>query len=190
MFWDKFCDVINTINRWTGNILAWGTVVMLVIMIWEVVARYVFDSPTSWALKVNTMIFSATMILGGGYVLLNKGHVKLDVVYERVSPKFKKVFDLITFPLFVILFIIVLWQGWKMMTNSISMNEHDIGQFRPPLFYGKIAFVIGGALIFLEGLSGFIRKLRSTQSHEETTEEIVARDYEEELKAPTKEEKK
>jgi TRAP-type mannitol/chloroaromatic compound transport system permease small subunit len=183
MFWDKFCDVVDRINRWTGNILAWGTVVMLLIMLFEVISRYVFDSPTTWAWKLNTQIFSGTMILGGGYVLLNKGHVKLDILYERVGPGKKRLFDMITFPLFVILFVIVLWQGWKMMINSVSMGEHDIGLFRPPLYYGKIAFIIGSALIFLEGLSGFIRKLKHTQTHEETMEELVAKDYAEELKS-------
>jgi TRAP-type mannitol/chloroaromatic compound transport system permease small subunit len=163
MFWDKYCNLIDKINRWMGEILAWGTVVILLIMLYEVISRYVFNDPTSWAWKVNGQIFSGTLILGGGYILLVKGHVKLDLIYERVGTSKQRLFDMITFPVFCLAFIIVIWQGWRMMASSISMNEHDMGLFRTPLYYGKIAFLVGAVLIFLEGISVFIRKIRRTE---------------------------
>jgi TRAP-type mannitol/chloroaromatic compound transport system permease small subunit len=165
MFWDKYCNIVDKVNRWMGEILAWGTVVILLIMLYEVISRYIFNDPTSWAWKVNGQIFSGTLILGGGYILLVKGHVKLDLIYERAGTSKQRLFDMITFPFFCLAFIIIIWQGWRMMNSSIAMNEHDMGLFRTPLYYGKIAFVVGAVLVLLEGISVFIRRLRETKDN-------------------------
>jgi TRAP-type mannitol/chloroaromatic compound transport system permease small subunit len=155
MFWDKYCNIVDKVNRWMGEILAWGTVVILLIMLYEVISRYLFNDPTSWAWKINGQIFSGTLILGGGYIL--------DLIYERTGTSKQRLFDMITFPFFCLAFIIIIWQGWRMMNSSIAMNEHDMGLFRTPLYYGKIAFVVGAVLILLQGISSFIRRLRQTK---------------------------
>jgi TRAP-type mannitol/chloroaromatic compound transport system permease small subunit len=172
MLWDKFCDIVDKINSKLGYVLSFSIVVMLVIMLYEVISRYIFNHPTTWAWRVNSMIFSATLILGGGYVLLLKGHVKLDLIYERVSSAKKRLFDIITFPIFLIFIVLAMWQGWKMAASSIALREHPLGFFQPPLYYNKIIFVIGVVLLFLEGLAIFIRKVRNAEVAEEQKEEI------------------
>jgi TRAP-type mannitol/chloroaromatic compound transport system permease small subunit len=172
--WDKFCDIVDKTNEKTGQILAWGTVVILLIMVYEIVARYVFNSPTSWAWKINKQLFSATMIMGGGYVLLIKGHVKLDLIYERVGAAKKRLFDILTFPFFLLIFGIVIWQGWRMAYSSVAIGEHDIGLFQPPLYFNKLAFFIGVILIFLQGIASFIRKLRKTEKVEDKTDNLFS----------------
>jgi len=160
MFWDKFCDLVDKVNTRLGYILAFSTVVMLFIVLYEVISRYIFNHPTTWAWRVNSMIFSGALILGGGYVLLIKAHVKLDVLYERVNARTKRIFDLVTFPVFLVFMAVVIWQGWRMAASSVAIREHPLGFFQPPLYYNKIAFVVGSVLLLLEGLAIFIRTLR------------------------------
>ena len=84
---NKLLDIIDKVNERVGTVVAFGLIVMMFIMLYEVVARYVFDSPTIWAWDVNGLLFSAVLVLGGGYVLLHRGHVRLDILFERLSPR-------------------------------------------------------------------------------------------------------
>ena len=60
---------------------------MFAFLLFEVVARYMFNSPTSWATEATTMLFVAYTILSGGYLLLHRGHIKVDIFYQQFSPR-------------------------------------------------------------------------------------------------------
>lgn len=68
---------------WSGRVLSLFVVVMVGIILWEVVMRYFFNSPTNWAMESATMIFGVYMMGGGVYSLLKGGHVKMDILYDR-----------------------------------------------------------------------------------------------------------
>ena len=62
--------------------------------------RSFFSRPTNWAWEFNGMILAACIALGGGYTWLNKGHVRMDVFYEKFPPRAKAVVDLVLSVLF------------------------------------------------------------------------------------------
>lgn len=163
MFWQRIARAIDKVNDKVGTVLAAVVVVMLGIMIYEVVARYVFDSPTTWAWRVNTLLFTGSLVLGGGYVYLHDGHVKIDLLIERLSPAKRRLLHLITVPVFFIFMAIVIWQGWRMASSSVAIREHALGFFKPPLYYNKIAFVVGAVLLLLEGIAILIRTIVGPQ---------------------------
>ena len=73
---------------------------MVVVLTIEVVARYVFNSPTIWAYDTAIFMFGYTGLLGGAYALKNKEHINVDLIYARLSPRGKAVLDVITGLLF------------------------------------------------------------------------------------------
>lgn len=151
--------IIDKANDWVGKIMSFGLIVMMCIMVFELVRRDAFDSPTVWAWQVNGLLFSGVLVLGGGYVLLHRGHVRLDIVYERLSYRGKLIADTVTFPIFLIFLSIVVWQGWEMAFSSLSKQERLLGFFPAPVYPTKIAFFVAAALLLLQGIAIFIRNI-------------------------------
>lgn len=55
--------------------------------VYEVVARYVFDAPTSWATDLTFMANGTMFILGSAYALLAGAHVRTDIFYDKYSDR-------------------------------------------------------------------------------------------------------
>ena len=78
--------IIDRTNEWVGRIISWWMMPMLFIMTFEVFMRYILQSPTEWGTELVTFLFAGYILLGGGYTLLFKDHVNINVIYNRFSP--------------------------------------------------------------------------------------------------------
>ncbi|HVP76868.1 MAG TPA: TRAP transporter small permease subunit, partial [Thermodesulfobacteriota bacterium] len=80
--------------------LAWvGGYVLLVAMIlvpYEVVMRYLFNSPTSWSMEMTQFLFCTMVVLGGGWNLLTGSHVNVDIVYNRFGIRARAIISILT----------------------------------------------------------------------------------------------
>jgi len=155
----KALSIAESLNQWVGQILSFLFYALMVIMIYEVVARYVFNAPTNWAYELCSFFFSAACLLGGGYLLLHKAHINIDILYNRLSPRGKAIIDLCSAPFFFIFIGILLWQGTILFLNSLFYWEHSTTVWAPPLYPIKLALPVGAALILLQGIVKFIKDI-------------------------------
>jgi len=155
----KALGVAESLNQRIGQILSFLFYVMAGIMIFEVIARYIFNSPTIWVYELALFLFAITCLVGGGYVLLQKGHVNVDIFYNRLRPRGRAILDLFSAPFFFFFAVMLLWQGTKLFLNSLSFWEHSTSLWGPPLYPIKLALPIGAALILLQGLVKFIKDI-------------------------------
>ena len=150
---------IDSLNDRLGKIFSFLIVVMMGIMMWEVVLRYVFTAPTKWASEMTGYVYGAHFILGGAYVLLHRAHISMDAVYARLSLRVKAILDVITFPLFLFLAIILVWKGWILFSNSFALLEHSVTMAEIPYYPFKLMIPVGGFLLLIQGLAKFTRDL-------------------------------
>lgn len=69
-----------------GLLLAWGFVVIVVLMTYEVIARYVFNAPTIWAHEVAGFIAAAAFIFGGAYCMVENSHMRITAFVDGNRP--------------------------------------------------------------------------------------------------------
>ena len=60
---------IDLFSKWTGNIVCWITVPLILAMVYEVLARKLFTAPTMWAYDMSRFLYGALFMLGAGYAL-------------------------------------------------------------------------------------------------------------------------
>ncbi len=128
-------------------------------MVYEVVARYVFNNPTIWSFEIGFFMYGGIGILGGGYVLFHGQHVRLDFIYGRLSPRNKAILDLVTAPLFFFALGVLLWQSGVIGFQSVMIGETTGSTWRPPYYPIKMAIPVATFLVLLQGLAKFIRDL-------------------------------
>ena len=157
-----FKAVLRAVDRLSEGIGLLVSVLMpamVVVLAIEVVARYVFNSPTLWAYDTAIFMFGYTGLLGGAYALKRKEHISVDLFYARLSPRGKAVLDVITGLLFFFFMTLVVIYGWGTAIEAIEGGEATATLWGPPIGHFKLMIPIGAALLILQGLANWIRSL-------------------------------
>jgi TRAP-type mannitol/chloroaromatic compound transport system permease small subunit len=160
----KFLKAVDSTNEWVGKITAFLILIMVFEVVIGVIARYVFNNPFMWSQEVACFIAAVFTLLGGGYALLHKAHVRVDFVFNRLPIKWKARADLFTSLLFFFFAILIIWEGADMAWNSIQVKEHLAGAWHGPIYPFKIFVPIAGILLLLQGIAKFIRDLTTAKT--------------------------
>ena len=154
-----FVTIIERISEWSGKLISYLLIPILGIAFYEVVMRYVFHRPTRWATE--SIIFGCAFIyvIGAAWTMLSNRHVKIDLVYERVPHRGKRLLDFITFFFFALYIGFMLWVGAKYAWESFQLSETTGSNWSPPVYPVKIAFVVGVFLLLLQGIAKALRDI-------------------------------
>ena len=153
--------VCDWISEWSGKSVSWLIFPLMVTITYEVICRYVFDAPTVWAYDMAYMIGGSMMALGMGYVLKDKGHVRVDILYDRFPPRLKAFMDLILTAVFFfpITFFFV-QQSWQYAALAWVRNERSgYGIWEPTLIPFRFMVVVAWIILLIAGIAWFIRTL-------------------------------
>jgi TRAP-type mannitol/chloroaromatic compound transport system permease small subunit len=156
---NRLIRVVDSINEVMGSISAALMVPLVLVTCYEVGMRYLFKKPTIWAWDLNTQIFAAIVMLGGGYTLLNKAHVVVDVFVINMNQRKRALLDLITSLFFFIGILVLMIGGWEMAWMSVKAREAMPTVWAPPYYIMKLLVPIGAFLILIQGISEVLKNV-------------------------------
>lgn len=151
-----FLKVITTANDFIGRYISLLVIPLVLITTINVVARYVFNSPTVWCTDVNMQIFSIIVLFGGAFGIVHKSHVRVDVLTSRLRPVARSWVELITSGLFFFAYGILLWQSTIVGLESFQQKEVYTSIWSPPIYPLKMLIPVAILLLLLQGLCDFI----------------------------------
>ena len=105
-----FVHSVDAVNTVVGKITMYLVFAMIGILLYEPISRTIFDRPLIWSMEVAQFTMAAYWLLGGGYSMILKGHVRMDLLYGRWSEKKMAKVDAVT-GLFLIFYIVFLLIG-------------------------------------------------------------------------------
>jgi TRAP-type mannitol/chloroaromatic compound transport system permease small subunit len=167
---------IDALQDRFGRGVSWMMLAMVVVVFGDVISRYVFRTTYVFVQELEWYLFGASYLLAAGYTLLFDEHVRVDIVYSKLSPRKKAWFDLV---LFLVFFfpscLLVLYTAWPFVRNSWAVWEGspDPGGI-PGRWALKSMIILGFAFLLLQGLSETIKRLYWAMGWEER--EPVARE--------------
>ncbi len=155
----KVLDGIDKLNETIAKIVSWIIVLIIAATVYEIIMRYVFNSPTNWVFEFNYLAHGPYFLLLGAYAYAQKAHVNVDIIYGRLSARKRAVLDLITSVFFFIFVMMMLIYGGRFALTSWSFRETLSSAWAPPIYPVKMAIPIAAFLLLLQGVAGFIRNL-------------------------------
>ena len=162
---DRVVQVIDAISTATGWIAGWLIVPLTIVVVWEVVARYVFTAPTRWAYDASWQLYGIQFMLASAYTLLKGGHIRTDVLYERWSPKKRAVVDLICYVVFFFPGIaFILYAGSVETRHAWEIGERTglrLFGITMPIYVLKGTIALTAVLLILQGVAEVIRCART-----------------------------
>jgi TRAP-type mannitol/chloroaromatic compound transport system permease small subunit len=152
-----------------GRGVSWMMLAMVVVVFGDVLSRYLFRTTYVFVQELEWYLFGASYLLAAGYTLLFDEHVRVDIVYSKLSPRKKAWFDLVLFLLFFFpSCLLVIYTAWPFVRNSWAVWEGspDPGGI-PGRWALKSMIIVGFAFLLLQGLSETIKRLYWAMGWEE-----------------------
>ena len=164
-----FFKVVDRINELTGKAISFLVLVIVVVILYEIFVRYVLNSPTIWAHEVSQMIYGVYVILLGGFLQQRNGHVNVEILTQRFSPRTRAIINCFTWILFFSFCGVLLVKGWEMAWDSFLYRETESTVFAPPIYPLKMMIPLGALLLLLQGLVKYIADLKLAITGKEET---------------------
>ncbi|KAA0218643.1 MAG: TRAP transporter small permease [Lautropia sp.] len=152
---------ITRLNRIVFMVTIWLMAVIVTVMLYEVLARYIFNAPTVWGMELAVLLFGPYFLLGGPYLLHLRGHVSLDLARQRLPARINRWLDLLNFPVIVAFCLILLVFSAPAAISSFEYRETSFSAWNPPIWWAKASVPIALALMLLQALAEFAHTLYS-----------------------------
>jgi TRAP-type mannitol/chloroaromatic compound transport system permease small subunit len=155
----KVLRVIDSISEWTAKAISWFCVALVLVLVFDVVERYVFGGATIWAYETAVMLGATIYIMGWAFVHRLREHIRVDVFYVHLSPRAQVLIDIIGTILFLFPLLYVL------IDTSIfyAVRAWKIGEvlsdtfWYPPAAPFRTMVVVGLVLFLIQTVAHFIR---------------------------------
>jgi C4-dicarboxylate transporter DctM subunit len=139
-----------------SGLLGGGLIVLNGLFVtYEVLMRYLFNSPTVWVMEISIYVTLASTFLSLAYALRQKAHVKVDFITNYLSGRTLILLEIFTSLLAILFCLILGWEGVKMAFTAYQNWEVSPSVLRVPVFIPQIFIPLGTILLTLE----FIRLL-------------------------------
>jgi len=164
-FLRRFSAAVDGLNDRIGASIRWLALIMVLVGAFNAIARYL-SRYAGVALSSNAYLdlqwyfFSLIFLLGAAYGLNHDVHVRVDVLYSRLSRKARAWIDLAGTVLFLLPFaLVMLWVSWPAVRNSWSIHETSPDPGGLPRYPIKAVILISFALLVLQGLSQVVKQV-------------------------------
>jgi len=155
----RFTDAIEWVNVKAGEYVAYWAVISVFVYYYEVIARFVFNSPTNWVHESMFLMYGMQYMISGAYAYREDQHVRVDVLYSKLSPHGKAIADIVSSVFFFIFTLTLLWTGGRFAMDAVNNAETSFTEWGVQYWPVKLTMPIGAALIVLQGVSKLIKDI-------------------------------
>ena len=141
----KLMQLISSGNERIGSWARWLTVVLMFVVCFDVLMRYLFNAPIVWAFELAQILGSTAYLLSWGEVERVNMHLRVDVFYSSCSPKWRAIIDVLgTVIAWYPVYIVYMITGGKWAIRAWRINEVMVESYwYPPAAPTRTLILIG-----------------------------------------------
>ena len=156
--------LIKNIERATSSVgifASFAIVPLVLATCYEVISRYVLDSPTIWAYEVGYILTGSHFLLGMAYTLKKGEHIRIDIFSAAFSQRTRAIIDLVSYSVILPLMLWLTYALFGHLATGYLRNEHS-GQsaMNLPVWPFRIVFLVAFTLFALQILAEVLKTLR------------------------------
>ncbi len=171
-----YIKIVDYVNEKIGYFMSWLTALMVVVVCYDVFTRYLLGKSHVAVQELEWHLFAVIFLIGAAYTLKHDKHVRVDIIYARLSPKARAWINFTGYIIFLIPFtILVIWASKNFVYFSFTIKETspDPGGL-PARYILKACIPVGSFLLLLQALSLTFKSLFTIMG-KETQEESISK---------------
>jgi TRAP-type mannitol/chloroaromatic compound transport system permease small subunit len=157
-----FADRIDGISIITGKAVSWIVPLLVLELVYDTSARYLFNAPTIWSYDISSMLYGTLFMLGAAWTLQREEHVRIDLFINKLSPRGRATVDLVGYLVFYFPAVgaLVAYGASFSLQSWTILERSGQSMWQPPIYPFKTVLPLAALLLLLQGLANFCRCLR------------------------------
>ena len=160
---------MNWLIRRLAELAGYGFAVIVLMMVYEVVARYGFGAPTFWAHEIAGLLGACAFLIGGAYCMIDGSHMRVTALSDRMPPAVRRLADILALTCGTIYLGAMAYSGWlisqrslfRFMPDGTWFPERSGSSWNTPLpAFVKFALFVGAVLFLAVVLKQLVQLLR------------------------------
>jgi TRAP-type mannitol/chloroaromatic compound transport system permease small subunit len=153
--------LIESLTTRTGFLISLTVIPLVLTATYEVFARYVFGAPTIWAYELGCMITGTHFLIGAAMTLARDGHVRIDILYDRLSLKSRAFVNLAFYVVLFLPFLALLNDAlWHYAITAFHSGERSGNSaWNPPIWPFRMLLAFGFILLALQVIAECLKSL-------------------------------
>ncbi|MAU97914.1 MAG: C4-dicarboxylate ABC transporter permease [Fulvimarina sp.] len=156
------------LSHFTGIVVAQLYILVAAVTIGEVLLRYIFNAPTSWAFEIVTVTSATAWMLSAGYITMRHRHISITLIFDMVPPKARWWLELWALVIGVLALYLLFSDSLQRAMHSVEVLERSGTRFNSPLPMVLRSVLAAGAGLYL------LQLLRNLSLHFENTGPRIA----------------
>jgi C4-dicarboxylate transporter, DctQ subunit len=136
-------------------------IAMMVVVTYEVVSRYLLNSPTMWSDEISSYLLIAIVFLGLAQNLRRGDHIRIDIITEKVSARVRAWLELFAYAVGLVFSVLLTIGVWIRFYNFWMRHTLSDSPLMTPLWIPMFPVLLGAAIFALAMLSGLVTRVRS-----------------------------
>ncbi len=173
----RIARIVDRFNNRVGLLLSWLVLVMVIVGVYNAVTRKLsqsigVDLSSNMYIEAQWYMFSLVFLWAAAYTLRHGAHVRVDIIYSRLSRRRKAWIDVLGTMLFLIpLCLLVIWVSVPYAWESWRILEDSPDPGGLPRYLIKSAIPIGFILLLMQGLSELVHNIALLRGMDNGSEE-------------------
>ena len=151
----------DKIVKYSGYLASALFIAIGFIVSYEVIMRYLFNSPTIWVNEVSRFLQIWATYLALTYSFHKQDFIRITVVYDRLNDTGKKILDFISFIFIIIFSCFVVYYGWLIAYDSLKVGRTSSTILDVPSFLTELAIPLCFAFLVIRVILEAIRYIRN-----------------------------
>jgi len=156
---------IDIVNKLVGYIVGLMLMVMSILVIVQIISRFVVDVPIHWTEELARYLMIYTVFFGAALALRHHKLIAVEVIAENIKPKARKILKIAVMLITIVFMLILTVKGFEMMPIVGKQTSSAMGM---PMSMAYMAIPVGAMLMIMNAIAVILEFL--TNEHVETNE--------------------
>ena len=150
-------ELVDRVSGFCGRLAAWMYFAIGGMIVYEVVTRYVFLSPTIWAEELSRFVQIWATYLAAAYVLRNRNLIVIDLVVARLGPRWRRLTDAAALVFVAVFCVVAITYGSAIVAESVTVGRATSTMMAVPKWMTESAVPTGFAILLMQCLAQLAR---------------------------------
>ena len=155
-----FDTQVSRLSLFFQNIAIIAFIILTTSVIYEVLARSVFNKPTIWSLEIVTYMISCVAFFGSAYVLRINKHLEINLLTQLFSNKYRRLMKIFSDTIGLLFCLIVFFYGCKLIELSYILGVVSVSELRIPLWIPQLTIPFGFFALSLEFFLRIVKTIK------------------------------
>ena len=150
---------MDTIIKYSGYLASWLFVSIGFIVFYEVVMRYIFNSPTIWGEEISRFLQIWATYLALTYSFHKRDFIRITFIYDKLSLRGQRFLDIISFVFIIFFSSVVVYYGWIIAKDSFDVGRTSSSMLDLPAFISEFAIPICFGFLLLKVVIELVKNI-------------------------------